>query len=65
MIKGDPDKQEQQQIKRAIWGENEKEIPKEMAKYKKMKDLPIPVLKKVRTYLRRMNLCKEYIVNKT
>ena len=42
MNKGESDKKEQLKRKRAIWGENDKEICEEMDKYKKMKDLKIP-----------------------
>ena len=37
LTKGEADKEDQLKIKRAIWGENDKEICKEMDKYKKVK----------------------------
>ena len=52
MTKGEPNKEDQLKIKRELWGENDKEIREEMDKYKKVKDLKVPVYKKVRNYLR-------------
>ena len=39
MTEGEADKEDQLKIKRAIWGENDKEIREEMDKYKKVKDV--------------------------
>ena len=56
VTKGEPNKKEQLKIKRALWRENDKEIREGLDKSDKVKHLPIPEFKKVRNYLRRMNL---------